>query len=155
MSNKEEYILGLRWRLNALKEEIASLQANSQEISKSIDLKRGQAQHIMELLSAEGSKINNPEALVLNTLAVNDIAYDYLKTLDTKQPTHYHDLANALISKGIQIPGRNPAANLLSHISRDERFVRTAPGTYGLTEWGLSEMKLHRRRKTRKHKKPA
>ena len=155
MSSKEEYIQGLHWRLNALKEEIAELQVKVQEMWRTIEVKRGQAQHIMDLLSAEGSKVNDPDALALGTSAVNDIAYDYFKTRDNKQPIHYHDLANALMSKGTQIPGQNPAANLLSHISRDERFVRTAPGTYGLAEWGLSEMKLRRRRKARKHKKLA
>ncbi len=155
MSNKDEYIQGLHWRLNALKEEIAELQARVQEIGKTIEVRRGQAQRIMDLLSAEGKDIKDPEVLALNPVAVDDVAYDYIKTRGAKEPIHYHDLAEALMTKGIQIPGQNPAANLLSHISRDDRFVRTAPGTYGLAEWGLSEMKLRRRRKARKHKKPA
>ncbi|NMC58668.1 MAG: hypothetical protein GYA51_04670, partial [Candidatus Methanofastidiosa archaeon] len=47
------------------------------------------------------------------------------------------DIFKNISSKGILIPGKNPAANLLTQISRDNRFARVSPGTYGLKEWGI------------------
>lgn len=152
MSSKKEYIDSLSWRLDSLKGEITELQKNIQEIFSEVEIKQEQAQHLVMLLKTEGVDINDPELASLTDVAVADVVYEFMTSGDSKKPVHYNDLAKAIMAKGILIPGKNPASNLLAHINRDDRFVRTAPGTYGLREWGLTEMPA-RKRKTRRKKK--
>ena len=149
MSSKKEYMDSLTWRLDSLKNEIAELQCKIQEMFREVETKQDQAQYLVMLLKTEGVEINDPELASLTDVAVADIAYEFISAGDSNTGVHYKDLAKEILAKGILIPGKNPASNLLSHINRDERFVRTAPGTYGLREWGLKEMPS-RKRKTRK-----
>jgi hypothetical protein len=51
-----------------------------------------------------------------------------------------NQLADKLREIGVHIPGNDRAANLLSHIGRDERFQRVKSGTYVLTEWKTRAM---------------
>lgn len=56
-----------------------------------------------------------------------DVAYDIL----TKEGDLYYErLAARLQESGVTIPGRNPGANLIAHMSRNPRFKRTGRGTY-------------------------
>ena len=49
---------------------------------------------------------------------------------------HYRQIAETLQSLGHEIPGRDPAATLLTRMSRDPRFRRgTGRGSYALSEW--------------------
>ncbi len=134
MTSKDDYITSLQWRLENIKNEISELQKNIQDMFDEVRLRQEQAQHIVMLLKAEGSDVADPDLASLTNVAVAEIAYEYLSSSDNKLPMHYSDLSQAIMSKGVLIPGKNPSANLLSHISRDDRFVRTAPGTYGLRE---------------------
>lgn len=152
MSTKEEYIRGLQWRLDNIKNEVTTLQNKIQELFREVENKQQQAQNIIMLLASEGSNVDDPELMSLTNVAIADLAYDYLSTRENKKSIHYNDLTQFLMSKGVLIPGKNPSANLLSHISRDARFVRTGPGTYGLKEWGLSELPPSRKKKSRKRK---
>jgi hypothetical protein len=56
-----------------------------------------------------------------------DVAHDILKK---EGPLYYETLLAKLGEAGITIPGRNPGANLIAHMSRDTRFTRTGRGTY-------------------------
>lgn len=152
MSTQEEYIRSLQWRLDSIKDEIATIQNRIRELFREVENKQQQAQNIIMLLALEGSNIDDPELASLTNVAIPDLAYDYLLSQGTKKSMHYNELTQVLKFKGVLIPGKNPAANLLAHISRDERFVRTAPGTYGLKEWGLSEMPPSRKKKSRRRK---
>ena len=73
--------------------------------------------------------------------SISDMAYEKLSQSATKEPIHYRRLADLIIADGKLIPGQDPAANLISHLSRDTRFVRVGRGTYGLAEWGLEPVK--------------
>lgn len=150
MTSRDEYISNLSWRLDELKAEIKELQKTIQRIFKDVESKQEQAQHLVLLLKLEGVEIQDPELASLTDTAVADIAYDFLMNQAKKLPIHYNDIAKGIMAKGILIPGKNPASNLLAHINRDERFVRTAPGTYGLKEWGLKEMPQRKRKSSRK-----
>jgi hypothetical protein len=152
MTSKDEYINSLTWRLDELKTEIVDLQKTIQKMFSEVELKQEQASHLVMLLKAEGISIQDPELASLTNIAIADVAYDFMTNQNKKTPMHYDDIAKAIMAKGILIPGKNPASNLLSHINRDERFVRTAPGTYGLKEWGVQEMP-QRKRKPRKRSK--
>lgn len=151
MTSKEEYIENLEWRLDFIKEEIVKLQQQIQGMFKEVEQKQEQAQHLMMLLKSEGVNLNNPELASLTNIAITDVAYDFLSSSGDKTAVHYKDLAKEIMAKGILITGKNPASNLLSHINRDERFVRTAPGTYGLKEWGLKAMPTRKRKSKKKN----
>jgi hypothetical protein len=56
-----------------------------------------------------------------------DVAYDILIK---EGDLYYERLAGRLQEGGVTIPGRNPGANLIAHMSRDPRFKRTGRGTY-------------------------
>jgi hypothetical protein len=58
-----------------------------------------------------------------------DDAYDIL---DKEGALYYERLLTRLQETGVTIPGRNPGANLIAHMSRDARFKRTGRGTYAV-----------------------
>lgn len=150
MSSKEEYLTQLKWRLESLKSEIADYQKKIQDMFKEVEARQEKVQHLLMLIRAEGEEINDPELAALTDVSISNIVYEYMSSLDSKEPMHYDDITKAIMAKGILIPGKNPSSNLLSHINRDDKFVRTAPGTYGLREWGVKEMPA---RKSRSRKK--
>ena len=53
-----------------------------------------------------------------------------LEILTREGELHYEQLLEKLVDSGTTVPGRNPAANLIAHMSRDERFKRVRRGTY-------------------------
>jgi hypothetical protein len=61
------------------------------------------------------------------------------------KPVHYREIASQLLEQGVNIPGQNPAATLLSRLSRDDAFKRFGRGVYGLATW-----KSRHRRETKK-----
>jgi len=138
-------------RLGQLKAEIKDLQASIQELFIQIEKKQKQAHHIIQLLGSEGKELEDQELRTFGQIQIADIAYDQLKNSTNKLPIHYRELTNLIQSAGVLIPGKDPAANLLSHMNRDGRFVRVSPGTYGLKEWDLkpyvSTRKPHKSRK--------
>jgi hypothetical protein len=51
---------------------------------------------------------------------------------------HIRDIRNALIQKGVPLPGKGDEANIILRLRRDNaRFIRTERGTYALVEWNL------------------
>jgi hypothetical protein len=58
-----------------------------------------------------------------------DVAHDILKR---EGPLYYEQLLAKLQEAGATVPGRNPGANLIAHMSRDARFKRTGRGTYAV-----------------------
>lgn len=68
------------------------------------------------------------------------------------EPLHISNIRGALIARGVPIPGRGDEANIIVRLRRfDDRFTRTARGTYGLAEWGIPALE----RKTRKRRRSA
>jgi hypothetical protein len=60
------------------------------------------------------------------------------------EPTYIGDLMTALQERSVEIPGSGQQANVIAHISRDERIVRPQRGFYGLSEWGLTDARTAR-----------
>lgn len=105
-------------------------------------------QHIDALLRFEGNHFLHslPDISKAATIQANtsptptDAAFNLLTELH--QPLHYKELAAQLIEKNIFIPGKDPAATLLSRISRDKRFKRTKKrGIYALSSWRMRNVK--------------
>ena len=65
---------------------------------------------------------------------------------------HISDIRSSPLEKGIPIPGRGDEANVIVRLRRlEDRFTRTARGTYGLAEWKLPALASKAgRRKRRK-----
>lgn len=150
MTTKEDYINGLIWRLSSIKKDVVELQDDIQNLFAKLEIKQQQAQNILLLLNSEGHNNIDPELSSMANISIADIVYENLSNSVEKTPVHYIDLTKEILSKGILIPGKNPNANLLSHMNRDNRFVRTSPGTYGLKEWGLKAMQARKKKSRRK-----
>ena len=72
---------------------------------------------------------------------------------DRGEPMHIGDLREALIERGVPLPGRGDEANIIVRLRRDQsRFTRTGRGTYGLAAWGLPAVTPIRTRKVRARK---
>ena len=116
-------------------------------------------QHIEALLRFEGQYINNGQVDVPASILVQastnstptDAAFDLFTELH--QPLHYKELAAKLQEKNVFIPGKDPAATLLSRISRDNRFKRTKKrGVYALSSWRMRDVKKKVSKKRKKRK---
>ena len=123
-------------------EQLKTLTGEVEVIQKSID-------NIAQLLKFEDVQFEQSSVHEVTQETAAELAYNYLSTLSQKQPKHYSDIANAILSAGKPLPGKDKAANLLTHITRDKRFVRVSRGTYGLEEWGLKPPITQEKRKTK------
>jgi hypothetical protein len=68
------------------------------------------------------------------------------------KPLHISNIQEALVAQGVPIPGRGDEANIIVRLRRfEDRFTRTARGTYGLTEWHIPAVarKAGKRRRAR------
>lgn len=68
------------------------------------------------------------------------------------KPLHVSDIRLRLIEEGVPIPGRGDDANVIVRLRKaQERFTRTARGTYALAAWGLPSLdtKVARRKRSR------
>ena len=146
----DEYIPVLKNKLKVLEREISTLRNKVSDLFKNITAKQEQMHHILELLAIEGYDPTTKEKIDAGDVHITDIAFNILNNDSSNDPLHYRDLANLIQSKGFYIPGKDPAANLLSQINRDDRFIRVSSGTYGLTKWRIKPIKsksVNRRKK--------
>lgn len=68
---------------------------------------------------------------------------------DLGKPIHYKELARQLANRGIFLPGKDPAASLLTRLSRDQKFKRSPDrGVYGLASWRMRSSKKRKRSST-------
>jgi len=98
--------------------------------------------HVEALLRFEGPStkdssnighVSTTPAVIART-SVTDAVLNLLEELH--QPMHYKHIAAKLQERNTYIPGKNPAATLLSRMSRDTRFKRTKKrGMYSLSTW--------------------
>ena len=69
------------------------------------------------------------------------------------RPLHISELMRLLRERGVSIPGAGAQANLIAHLRRDARLIRTSRGMYGLSGWGLESIvptpKVRRQRRRR------
>jgi hypothetical protein len=113
--------------------------------------------HIEALLRIEGHNLNQaspsqvkyrgPKNLV--TTSIVDAVFNILEEIH--RPTHYKELTYMLQEKNIYIPGKDPAATLLSRVNRDKRFKRAGKrGVYALSNWRISKTNY---KSAKRHKK--
>lgn len=148
--------------LEELKELDATLSLVHQEYSAKLqDLQTRKKpieeaiRHIEALLRFEGytntdqpgHDITRGEDMVAET-SITHAAVGLLQELH--QPLHYRDIVLKLQERNIYVPGKDPAATLLSRINRDNRFKRAAKrGVYGLSTWRMRSAKPRRTNRQR------
>ncbi len=81
--------------------------------------------------------------------SLEDVVVDILEK--SGEPMHISVIREALIDGNFPIPGRGDDANIIVRLRQDQdRFTRTARGTYALAKWGLPELKSKQRRSAKK-----
>lgn len=112
--------------------ELEGLRAEQRRLAELIGIKEAQLRNIDELLAYEV-----PGAALVEATSGRPVLASFLDVADeviqkAAAPVHYQEILLRLNSRGVNVPGKDPAANLIAHLSRDPRFVRTGRGTYGL-----------------------
>jgi hypothetical protein len=158
----------LLYKLAYLTRQVNELDANISRLQKEyyLQLEQLQAQkkpledalhHVKALLRFEGSYEKNITNIVEGGVipakvagaSVTDAAFDLLS--QAHQPMHYKDIAVKLQERNTYVPGKDPAATLLTRMTRDNRFKRTKKrGVYILSTWRVSNSKSARNRPPRK-----
>jgi hypothetical protein len=150
--------------INKLKEMDTNISNLEQEHSQKLEQLRIKKkvleeaiQHIRALLHFEGYQVDHykengdsSEVFTLETLSIADSAFALLEELH--KPLHYKEITSMIQERNINIPGKNPAATLLSRINRDKRFRRSKNrGVYILSTWRIRRKKSKStKRKTKK-----
>ena len=143
----------LLYKLAELTKQINELDASISKVQKEYTLRLEQLQaqkkpledalqHVHALLQFEDpykkvvpiSGIYGPTPSIIKTSSITDAALNLLE--EQHQPMHYRDIAAKLQERNTYIPGKNPAATLLTRMSRDNRFKHTKKrGMYVLSTW--------------------
>lgn len=156
-----EFITHLLERLKLEQQEADHLTQEEERLRREWDEKlraiaeaqeraRMRVRHIQALLALEGHSQLVPELVgVAQTMPIPvsiapfpslaDYAYQFLA--ETGRECHYKELAEQLMARGVSIPGKEPANNLVARICTDPRLVRPRRGFYGLREWYASDMR--------------
>ena len=148
--------------LEKIDDEVSEIQ---KELSRRINDARLRRQPIEEALShldallriegwteSEEDNVHHTQVLSGNGKGSIEAAYDLLSTLG--MPLHYRELALKLSESGVYLAGKDPAATLLSKMSRDDRFKRAHErGVYGLASWRMRKSSS-RKRKAKRSRNP-
>ncbi len=85
-----------------------------------------------------GSEPKKDKAIEPSILPHREVAYQVLK--DNGKPMHYKEITAEVIKRSKSV-GTTPQNSIFSRMITDtqKRFVKTAKGTFGLTEWNIKE----------------
>lgn len=128
-----DYVAALRLKREAVWSELEEMRAGWRHLGDGIQLKEAQLRNLDELLALEQPPTNGdaPDApFVALGKGFLEAAADIL--VREGKGLHYQVLLAQLKELGVHVPGKDPAANLITHLSRDARFIRTGRGEYGL-----------------------
>ena len=132
----------LRGRIKPLQEEFERTQAQLALVDQLMLTADGGAAAAPAVAAPRRSTRDAPSFL--------DVAGEILA--DEGVPLHYEQLYQRIVSRDIRVSGANPAANLLTHMSRDSRFVRVGRGTYGIAGRDTPRSRRKRRKASAKRR---
>lgn len=133
-------------QIRLLREEIEQIESEIRPKIKRIDENKKKIVSLEEYLSL--SKPPEPSAKLRRPVrhirirpkpttffdSVGDVAVRVLERHGS--PLHYKTLMEKMeTEEAFQVPGTDPNANFLAHLSNDDRIIRTDRGVYGLREW--------------------
>lgn len=136
------YVAVLKSKRTEVLAEIDTLRLQATEIAGRIAAKEGQLRNLDDLLNLEdgepqphiGSTEPMPRVAATKSQRFTDAAVEILAEKGT--PIHYLELVRMLSEREVYVPGKDPGANLIAHMLRDERFSRAGGrGMYGLASW--------------------
>jgi HB1, ASXL, restriction endonuclease HTH domain len=136
------YVDVLRDKRAEVLAEIERLRAQASELAGRLAAKEGQLRNLDDLLALEtgdqearqDTDAPAQRAQSAKTQRFTDAAVEILT--ERGKPVHYLELTKLIGERGVYVPGKEPGANLIAHMLRDERFTRApARGTYGLAAW--------------------
>lgn len=122
-----DYLGVLKAKHDSVERELSELRAELASLGERVGVKESQLRNLDHLIDLENGRPSGKP--VSASASFVDVAHSILAA---GGPLHYQQLAREVGARGTHIPGMNPAANLLAHLARDARFIRTARGTYGL-----------------------
>lgn len=131
-----------------LEAEIARLETEIAPLQAQLSRKRDQLDALVRVLQIEAGEQSPTMAVNGRANGITETAYQVLT--ERAKPAHYGDLLEMVEAAGTTVPGRQPGANLIAHLTRDARFVRVGNGVYGLADWGMKAMPKRRRAKRTK-----
>ena len=121
---------GLVARRESLLSEISALQESLAADTQRLRRLQLTLESVLELLRMEGAAADDEMDWANRHFL--EVAHDVLLE---KGALHYKEIAAELANRRSFVPGAKPEANLLTHIARDDRFVRVGRGRYGLKQW--------------------
>lgn len=126
-----QYVDTLNEKRQAVWDELEQMRAEQKRLAERVGIKEAQLRNLDELLAMEGA---GPAVATLDghrsAISFLDRAAEVLS--NTRAGLHYRELVELLKADGVNVPGQDPGANLIAHLTRDARFVRVGRGTYGL-----------------------
>jgi hypothetical protein len=125
----------------AAEEEISICREEERLLSSLLAIRRGDRNQTAP--ERIGSGIEHADAKPAMAAVVRELAA-------AGRPVHISELMRLLAAANVPIPGAGAQANLIAHMSRDQRIVRPSRGLYGLAAWGLENMPAPSRRRRRK-----
>jgi hypothetical protein len=147
------YRLALEEKRGEVLSELESLRREAAQLASQIALKENQLRNLNDLLAledgqrAQATQAPNAVSMDVRSVGITDHAAEVLAAVG--KPVHYRQLLTLLAERQVYVPGKDPGANLLAHVSRDARFARVGRGMYGLADWPSvrSATKTRRRRR--------
>ncbi|MGD0019053.1 MAG: hypothetical protein ABSD62_07330 [Candidatus Limnocylindrales bacterium] len=126
-------------------EELEQLKGQLRGLSEQIGRREQQLKNLDELLALEGSPaVERPAGARPESSSFLDLAAEIVR--GSQSGVYYRDLLQGITSRGVTVPGQDPAANLIAHLTRDSRFIRTGRGVYGLRDVHVPAVHGGRRR---------
>jgi len=138
------------------RKRVEAAEQQRSELDRVIALAREEERLIDRLLAIRNGDIGVHEpdsAASSNATSIKVSALNAaIEELDKSgRPLHISELLRLLREKGVPLPGAGLQANLITHLSRDQRIVRPSRGMYALATWGLEGTASPRSRQKRKH----
>lgn len=132
------YISALSAKRAEVLSAIERLRQDAAQLSAQLGLKENQLRNLDDLLAVENGRLpDSPQRdstpKEKRSASFTDQAAEILD--QQGKPVHYRQLVTLLAERNIYIPGKDPGANLIAHITRDARFARVGRGMYGLAGW--------------------
>ena len=114
-------------------DRIKTIRESIGDLTRELQTREAQLESVEQLIRLETQPVDSA-APAEGRAATGTSLMDAVAALlgETGRPMHYQTVTQRLVSDGLHIPGKNPAANLLTQITRDVRFRKTARGTYAL-----------------------
>jgi hypothetical protein len=141
----------LRGEIRTKQTDLAQVEERLTLVTKLIEMET-RAQAGAPAPNSEGAPTGLPMPITVPVHKVTSDLEDAVEEIlrAAGEPLHISNIRETLVAQGVSIPGRGDDANIIVRLRRfEDRFTRTARGTYGLAEWGIPALRSKTRKKRR------